>query len=198
MRRARTLVVTLLALAGCGDPYRDKLIDALGDEDPRFPKGEFHRPGQPCGACHSKYGGAPEFSIGGTLFNNALVGQAPFMVDKYTVRIVDSEGQSRDVVSNRCGNFFIRKTEWDPAFPLRTELYGPNPKDPQKLIQVNVMSSRIARDASCAGCHIGSKSPYSPGVVYVPQLPPAVLPPGAGQCPTPWLGPDPRVPDPTK
>ncbi len=183
-----------LSTLSCGDPYRDPLIKALGDEDPNFPPGELHRPGQPCLACHSKYGGAPELAVAGTLFNDPKAGATPFVVGGYTARITDSEGQARDLASNRCGNFFIRKSDWDPAYPLRAELYGPSPKNPQKVAQLNVMSSRIGRDGSCASCHIGARSPFSPGVVYVPELAAGVTAPGAADCPGPWLGPDPRVP----
>lgn len=191
MMRA-TWLLLLGALAGCGDPYRDRLIEGLPDEDPNVPRGELHRSGQPCLACHSNYGGAPPFSIGGTIFTEAKPTETPTMLAGYTVRVYDSEGKARDVVSNACGNFFILRDDWDPAFPLRAELYQPNPDKPGKLIQVVVMSSRIARDGSCAGCHVGHRSPLSPGFVYVPGTEPASEPtPG---CPTPWLGPDPRAP----
>jgi hypothetical protein len=193
----------LCLLIGCGDPYRDELIEALGDEDPRFPPGPVHRPGQPCVACHSPYGGATEFAIGGTLFNKVDSGE-PFMLAGYTVRLFDSEGQSRDLVSNACGNFYLRKQDkgdergWDPAFPLRAELYRPKPEDASKLVQTDVMASRIARDGSCAGCHIGGKSPYSPSVVYITLPSEITLTPPGLNCPSPWLGPDPRIPDPEK
>jgi hypothetical protein len=188
----RLLFVSLaLSALGCGDPYRDRLIDGLPPEDPKVHRGPMHRPGQPCLACHSDYGGAPDFSIAGTLFSAAGPSETPTMMSGYTVRVYDSEGQTRDVVSNTCGNFFIPRFEWDPAFPLRAELYEPNPAKPGKLTQVTVMSSRIAREGSCAGCHIGHPSPLSPGFVYVPGTKPSTP---DESCPTPWLGPDPRAP----
>jgi hypothetical protein len=189
----RTVIAVLVwVLAGCGDPYRDKLIDALGKEDPNFKPGPTHRPGQPCLACHSKYGGAkPEMVIGGTLFNEAAPGKDPFVVgNDYRVLIVDSEGERVKIQANQCGNFYITMSEWPgglgPAFPLYAEILD------NKNVQVKRMESRIGRDGSCAGCHIGKRTPYSAGVVYVPIT--GLKPPPSGACPPPWLGPDPLFP----
>ncbi len=190
-RRLEVACALLLVGLGCGDPYRDRLLDGLPDEDPKFRPGELHRPGQPCLACHSDYGGAPEFSLGGTIFSGSEPTETPSLLGGYTVRVYDSEGQTRDLLSNSCGNFYIRRADWDPAFPLRAELYEDNPAKPGKLIQVTVMSSRIAREGSCAGCHVGHRSPLSPGAVYVPGTTPGAP---SDACPTPWLGPDPRAP----
>lgn len=190
LKLALQLGVLMMAV-GCGDPYRDRLIDGLPEEDPNFQPGELHRPGQPCLACHSAYGGAPDFSLGGTLFSAAKPTETPTMLGGYTLRVYDSEGQSRDMLSNACGNFHIRRKDWDPAFPLRAELYQDNPAQPGKLIQLTIMSTRIAREGSCAGCHIGHPSPLSPGVVEVPGTTPSAV---SDACPPPWLGPDPRAP----
>ncbi|MSP25189.1 MAG: hypothetical protein EXR75_08495 [Myxococcales bacterium] len=181
---------------GCDDPMRDRLLDALPDEAPGFEPSAFHRPGQPCLACHSEYGAAdPEFSIGGTVFavpKDAT--EAPFMLTSYTVRLIDAEGETRTLRANRCGNFFSTKQDWDPAFPLRAELYRESdPKDPSVLVQDSIMASRIGRDGSCASCHIHPKSPFSPGVVEAVKVASDVAPPS--DCPPPWLGPDPRLPE---
>jgi hypothetical protein len=193
--RARSLILVLLTLVACGDPYRDRLIDGLPEEDPNFQPGEFHRPGQPCLACHSTYGGAPPFSVAGTLFTTAKLDELPAMLGGFTVRVHDSEGRSRDAVSNACGNFYVRRDDWNPAFPLLVEILSGDPAGTDPLIPVSSMNSRIAREGACAGCHIGRPSPLSPGFVSIPgtspSSPEASLP---GACPTPWLGPDPRAP----
>lgn len=196
LRVSLTLVLVSASLvAGCGDPYRDRLIDSLPEEDPRFAPGELHRPGQPCLACHSSYGGAPEFAIGGTLFAATEFDEVPAMMAGYTVRIQDSEGRSRDAVSNACGNFHIRRDDWDPAFPLLVEILAGTPGGVSPLVPVSTMTSRISREGSCAGCHVGRPSPVSPGIVSIPgssnDSPSASTP---ETCPTPWLGPDPYAP----
>lgn len=193
-----TLFAALCAalLVACDDPSLDRLLDALPDEAPGFPPGETHRPGQPCVACHSPYGGVdPEFSIGGTVFAVPKDdSEAPFMLSGYAVRLIDSEGETRILRTNRCGNFHSRKKDWDPAFPLRAELYQvPDDDQPDVLVQDSVMASRIGHDGSCAGCHIHPKSPFSPGVVEALKVDAAVEPPD--DCPPPWLGPDPRLPE---
>lgn len=192
--RARHLVLWA-ALAGCGDPYRDRLIDGLPDEEPNFAPNELHRPGQPCLACHSTYGGETPYSVAGTLFTTAKLDELPAMLQGYTVRVHDSEGRSKDAVSNACGNFFITRDEWEPAFPLLVEILSGEVGGTDPLVPVSTMGSRIAREGSCAGCHLGRPSPLSPGFVSIlgtsPASPNASLP---GACPTPWLGPDPRAP----
>jgi mono/diheme cytochrome c family protein len=194
--RARLLAFAVsAALAGCGDPYRDRLIDNLPAEDPAFAPGELHRPGQPCVACHSSYGGAPEFAVGGTLFAATKVDEVPAMLSGYTVRVHDSEGRARDALSNGCGNFFIRRDDWDPAFPLLVEILAGDPAGPTPLVPVSSMGSRIAREGSCGGCHIGRPSPISPGIVAIPGTSNASPnASSAGTCPSPWLGPDPHAP----
>jgi len=171
MTRLRIEVATavlVLLVASCADPLKDAEILALGGEVPGVEEGEFHRPGQPCLVCHSVYGGAePRMSIGGTVYFKPS-DQQPYPVGAITVRLVDSEGEARERVTNCIGNFFITKDEWDPAFPLRVELLEPlSPDAPDELRLNATMFSRIAREGSCAGCHTHPASAFSPGVVFV-------------------------------
>ncbi len=182
------------AVLACGDPQRDAAIEALGGEADGFGPSAIHRPGQPCVLCHSSYFGAePNMSLAGTLFYAPGSGFDPFLVGGYTVRVLDSEGESRDLLANRCGNFYIEKSDWDPAFPVRAVLYGPKKGEPDTLLQLRVMASRIGREGSCAKCHVHPRSLYSPGVVHVPGDPADFLP--TLDCPPPWLGPNPNKPE---
>lgn len=183
-----TLLVCVCSLCGCDDPYLDNLIEELGEEQDGYAPSEIHRPGQPCVLCHSEYDGAePILSFGGTLFAEPLTGDAPLvLLEGYTIRLLDSAGQIRNLTSNKCGNFFITKEAFDPAFPVRAELWGPTSPDGGNVVQLIPMSTRIGRDGSCGTCHVNPASPFSPGVAFVPNayLMGAVLEPVQG-CPTP-------------
>jgi hypothetical protein len=192
---SRRIIVSLIALAAvaCSDPLRDENIALLGDEDPNFPPSEIHRPGQPCVACHSEYEGAePIMSIGGTLFTDPSVNDGELiLVPDHTIRIIDSEGKIIELRTNRCGNFFIARDTFDPAFPLRAELRGPGMED-NSTTPINAMASRIGREGSCGSCHAYPASSLSPGVVYVPngRLSPDVALPQVGECPPPTFAPN--------
>ncbi|MCA9621723.1 MAG: hypothetical protein KC731_22020 [Myxococcales bacterium] len=191
----RRLLLCLLFTVGCADAYLDAKIDALGPEDPSFEPSEIHRPGAPCVLCHSNYGGAePTMAIGGTLFYEPADGE-PYPVAGYTVRVVDSEGQTLDMVSNRCGNFFVTRDDFTPVYPMRAELLAPDPATPDKLLSNRAMASRISRDGSCGSCHAHPASSFSPGVVFV--VPPAGSPPAPPQgCPPPNYAAQPNTKDP--
>lgn len=182
----------LLLLCSCGDPLNDNQIAVLGDEQDGFPPSDIHRPGQPCVLCHSEYGGAePELSIGGTLFLEPAGNEVPRPVAGYTIRIIDSASQIVNLVSNPCGNFYVTKADFDPAYPLRAELFGPSIVDADETVQLTVMSTRIGRDGSCGSCHSHPASVFSPGVVYLPaalQNPDVELPDPA-TCPLPRFAP---------
>jgi hypothetical protein len=181
-------MAALLTLA-CNDSLRQERIDSLGEEAANFEASDIHRPGQPCVWCHDSHAeGEPEFSIAGTLFV-APPDVAPYLVGGYVVRLLDSEGTRIDVTSNRCGNFFVTKEQYDPAYPVRAEVLFPDPDDGGKLLANQLMSSRIARDGSCGGCHKHPASPFSPGVAYV--SPPGELPtpPTPSDCPPPSFAP---------
>ncbi len=194
MRRRWIIAWACLATA-CSDPLRDGKIEALGGEDPNFPPSEIHRPGQPCVACHSVYEGAkPVISVGGTVFTDPdrpdPDGLGLQLVPNHTIRIIDSEGRILQKRTNRCGNFYWTQDEFDPAYPLRAELFGPGPDD--SLVPVDVMASRIGRDGSCGTCHTHPASSLSPGVVFVPdgRLSPEVMLPEPGACPPPRFAPN--------
>lgn len=180
---------TAMMAAACSDPYRDARIDALGEEQNGFEPSEIHRPGQPCLACHDGYGdGDPVFSFGGTLFVQPAGESDPLiLLPGYHIRLIDSEGTQHDIETNRCGNFYIEKETFDPAFPVRAEIWNLRDADnPRNLIS---MSTRIGRDGSCGSCHIHPVSPFSPGVVYLTQdqlVEPAEPPSG---CPDPRFAP---------
>jgi hypothetical protein len=176
---------------GCSDPYLDNLIEELGEEQDGYAPSEIHRPGQPCVLCHSGYEGAePEFSFGGTLFAEPALGEAVpaselILLEGFTVRLLDSEGRIKNLETNRCGNFFIKKDEFDPAYPVRAELWGPPSPGSSDTVQLRPMATRIGRDGSCGTCHIHPASPFSPGVAFVPQAYLEIgLEPPTG-CPTP-------------
>lgn len=148
----------LLAASGCGSPVEDKLIESLGPELEGVAESEYHRPGQPCLACHGQYGGdGPIMSVGGTVFATPH-DQIP--VEGVTVRVTDARGQTETATSNCVGNFFIEESTWKPVFPLTVNITCPRVPTPKS------MGSLIGRDGSCAHCHSGEASLDSPGWVY--------------------------------
>jgi hypothetical protein len=176
------LVALSAAVVSCREPFIKDQIAALGDEAPGFEPNEIHRPGSPCVLCHSKRGGkGPEFSLGGTLFFRPPNSE-PLPAENYVVRVLDSEGELFDLVSNRCGNFYLPKETFEPAFPLNVSIFSRDPTDPQKLIANEPMVSRIGRDGSCAACHKHPESSFSPGVSFVTP-PDGVYPDSIPGCP---------------
>jgi len=193
MNLPRSSVLLLIAAvapllpAACGNPAVDDKIAAFGPEDPNVAPGEYHRPGQPCVLCHGKYADAePLMSIGGTIyaFPPAKQNEPPLPVKDVKVTLTDSFGESRELTSNCAGNFFIKKDDWDPAFPLRAEIDYPGPGTDGMQRRVQVMVSRISRDGSCAGCHLGPPTQGSPGWVICSDadVPPG-FPPQDPTCP---------------
>lgn len=151
--------IGLVGVACKLDPVRDDLVGNLGPDD-QFPESEFHRPGQPCLACHDKPGGAsPELILGGTIFADPD-GQVP--VEGAFVRVIDSKGnRPRCFVTNCNGNFMVRPDEWDDmTYPLlvSVEKQGAPPR---------TMNSHIGREGSCAGCHKNYKGFDSPGFIRI-------------------------------
>ncbi|MFO0619308.1 MAG: hypothetical protein U0414_42360 [Polyangiaceae bacterium] len=169
-RYARGAIATAIvgaAVAGavapaCSNPVVDAQIEALGGEQDGVPQGPFHRPGQPCVLCHSPYYGAPEFAVGGTVFADQK-GESFKTVDNVEVVLTDSIGETRTLTTNCIGNFYVRKQDWDPQFPLAAEIrypvYDPNTgeamldSEGQVVRKVKAMGSYISRDGSCAHCH---------------------------------------------
>ncbi len=180
MRAAALLLATLvgaLAVGACSDPVPDGQIKALGDEDPNVPQGEYHRAGQPCVTCHTKYGPASDspFSVAGTIF--AQPGGA-VGVDGAFVGMTDTSGSSFIVKTNCVGNFFVKKEEWDPAFPIFVRVYKGN--------AARTMQGQIGRERSCANCHKDPRGVItklsSVGHIYLYQTGDQVPPPSTN-CP---------------
>ncbi len=160
---ASLAVLASATVLGCGNPVVDVRVDQLGDENPNVAPGPYHRPGQPCVLCHSKYEGvSPEISVGGTIFATPM---KDIPVNGVKVTLIDAQGDSRTVATNCIGNFYIEKDNWDPLFPLHAEIEFEVP-DSSGLTKRAVMATRINRDGSCAGCHEGTPNQGSPGWVY--------------------------------
>lgn len=143
------VIVALAPVAACDmDPVHASLVSQLGPEAANIPKGEFHRAGQPCVVCHGDEGPANEkFSIAGTIFhgpNNTGIG---FMgAGGVTVYLQDDNGLITPVTTNCVGNFWIKASDYQPAFPVQVSIAGPN-NTQQKMI------SQIGREPSCGMCH---------------------------------------------
>lgn len=158
------VALSALCLASCGNRAVDDRIATLGDELPGVPPSEFHRPGQPCVLCHGEYlQDEPIMTVAGTIHAVPTDGQ-PLPVKGVIVKLTDSFGEQFEKGTNCAGNFFITKEEWIPAFPLRAEIEYPVPGSAGSTKRV-VMSTRISRDGSCAGCHYGPPNQGSPGWV---------------------------------
>ena len=156
-------VFATLLLCGCDSPVNDDRIECLGGEQPEVPPSEFHRPGQPCVTCHGEYAAeSPILAVAGTIMSTPF---NPVPVEGVLVRLTDAQATVVEKTTNCIGNFQVTADEWTPAFPLRAEIECPT-GDPDKPIRRFVMGTRITRDGSCAGCHIGPPSQYSPGWIY--------------------------------
>ena len=153
----RLAFAALLLAAGCRyDPVAADAIKDLGDE--KGTPSATHRPGQPCLACHSKYGGAkPEMAVGGTVYAISGKTEKKLVPAKdIRVTVLDADGDTRKACSNSAGNFWVPKEYWgDVVFPLAPVAGG------------IVMHSLVNRDGSCASCHGLTPSPTSPGPIYV-------------------------------
>jgi hypothetical protein len=149
-----------LAAAGssCVDPVEDDLITSLGDEANGVRPGPFHRPGQPCLACHYDAGSGPTFALGGTVFATPV---EDIGVSDVTVTITDALGKTRTLTSNCAGNFYMPGST-ELAYPLHAEIECTLPDGTTRR---SVMGTRIGRDGSCASCHHGAPSAKSPGRV---------------------------------
>jgi len=161
------LLIAVLVVAACADPVRNAERDALGPEDPNVPKGEFHRPGQPCLVCHD------DFALAGTIYDTDSV--TPF--EGATVTITDAAGNQVQATSNSAGNFIIRKSDFTPVYPIGeyvdsngnqvvgVQVVGNDPNNPAQ------MTTQIGREGSCAFCHFGAPAANTPGPVHL-QPPP--------------------------
>ncbi len=140
------VVLVIAALAACGlDPIHDGAVAAQGKETTGVPIGPFHRAGQPCVVCHEDHGPASNvvFSVAGTIFAGptGTVG-----VDGATVQMTDSKGSKFEKATNCVGNFFVKPSEWDPAFPILVRV--------SKGAAKRSMKTPIGREPSCGNCHV--------------------------------------------
>lgn len=138
----------LACLACANNPVHDQQVEALGPEVFLFPTGPLHRAGQPCLACHGAFGPAStQFSVAGTVYS--AQGDATPAVGA-TVLVEDIAGSTAVATTNSVGNFYVRLQDYQPTYPIQPQVSdsdgGPAP----------VMSSYVARDGSCAGCHSSS------------------------------------------
>ena len=148
---SRFALVATLALAvgsgsACGmDPVHDGAVAAQGKETTGVPIGEFHRAGQPCVVCHEEHGPASSslFTVAGTIFAgpNGTVG-----VDAASVQMTDAKGSKYEAKTNCVGNFFVKPSQWDPAFPILVRV--------TKGAAKRSMKSAIGREPSCSNCHV--------------------------------------------
>jgi hypothetical protein len=142
--------------AGCGDPVRDSVIDALGPEIGGVPKGPLHRPGQPCVACHDEAGEASPFSFAGTVYVDA---SSLTPIDDVTVTLVDRLGREFSTTTNCAGSFFVRPDEYPMDGPIWVGL--------RRDDVLREMVTPIYREGSCTGCHGDPAGPASAGHVYL-------------------------------
>jgi hypothetical protein len=165
--KLRALVLSAM-LVQCNDPLHQQRVDALGGEAAGVSPGATHRPGQPCLTCHGGQGPADaEFSVAGTIFQTAERG-SPGLAGG-TVILNDSNDATIQAATNEAGNFYLKTSEWAPAFPLHDitlDYAGIKPPRPK-------MHTRIGRDGSCAMCHFDPSDPEkladrtTPGHVYL-------------------------------
>lgn len=154
------MLAMLAMLGACADPVVDDRIDALGGEVDGVGPGPTHRPGQPCLACHSDDGGGqgPTMSVAGTVYQKR---NRDIPAWGAVVRVSDAAGGHFETRANCAGNFYITTSDWDPVFPLGVEV------DDTELPEPVPMESHIGREGACAGCHVVTAGPTSPGRVYL-------------------------------
>lgn len=141
------LLAVALASTSCLDPVHSDAVAALGGEKTGEHPGPYHRAGQPCLTCHGGHGpGSPELSIAGTIYKTRTGTDA---LEGASVTVQDAAGSKRVFQTNRVGNFFVTKTEWDPVYPLFVRLDFDGKK--------KVMQTRIGGQGACAFCHNGPR-----------------------------------------
>jgi len=154
------LFFSLCLLSACAaDPLRERKLADLGGETPGIPVGPLHRAGQPCGECHGPEGPADsDFALSGTLYE-APIDLAP--VENATIRFIDWTGYQYRTTSNGAGNFFVRRENYDPIWPLWVKI-----ERSDKTVE---MRSAIFRETSCGACHADPASPSTAGHIYLTE-----------------------------
>lgn len=142
------VMLTAVSSTSCFDPEHKDEVNALGGEANGVRTGPFHRPGQPCRACHGGMGpGKPEFSIAGTVYAFRDNGQVKPGV---TVILTDTTGVTKQIQTNQAGNFYFSIDQWSPTFPVSVKLDFPG------LAQPKAMQTVIGRNGGCGFCHYGA------------------------------------------
>jgi hypothetical protein len=157
------LILTGCASNACQNPVNSQRKEALGPEQAGVRNGPLHRPGQPCTVCHSSGGGAPDFSLAGTVFAAAdstqpLVGAV--------VQVVENGGSQRLFTTNAAGNFFVSSNDWSPDFPLWSSVVYYCGDVAATYVHAD-MQTQIFRAASCADCHFDPVGSSSAGHIYL-------------------------------
>jgi len=146
-----TLMLAALASTSCFDPVHSDTIEALGDEAPGERPGPRHRAGQPCRTCHGGDGpGSPEFSFAGTVY---LSRDFPQPAVGTTVEIREAANPDKKVtrVTNEVGNFYVKKDDFDPTYPVFVTLLDSRITD--LPAGRKDMISPIGRNGGCGFCH---------------------------------------------
>ncbi len=161
-----------LAGAGCNDPVHDDAVAALGPEADGVPPGPLHRPGQPCLVCHDGTGpGSLVFATAGTIFQDAT---NAYPLVAATVKITDINNLAIAPETNCAGNFFVEAVDWNLIYPVHVEV--------DYAVTSAVMVSHMAKDDSCATCHVGTTaSPSNTVQIYLDQDPMTYPPSGCPQ-----------------
>lgn len=154
--RASVVVGWVLASASvipaCTDPVLEATVEEQGNETEGVPKGEFHRAGQRCTACHQEHGKASTpFALAGTIFAQP---KRQVGVADVQVALTDSDGTKFTTKTNCVGNFFVKPLDWEPKFPILVEI--------SKGQARRSMRSVIGRATDCAECHSGEVPPSDP------------------------------------
>ncbi len=163
--------------ASCTDPVLDDTVDAQGKETKGIPQGPLHRAGQRCTACHQEGGEASEapFTIAGTVFAQP---KRQVGVEGAEVRLTDADGTKHITKTNCVGNFFVKKSEWEPKFPILVEVAKGGVR--------RSMRSPIGRATDCAQCHTLAIPPADPfsevGHIYLFATDELGSPEGASDC----------------
>jgi mono/diheme cytochrome c family protein len=156
-------------MSACGDPVRTQLIDELGPELPNVRRGPEHRAGQPCLACHSPGGGAPDFQIAGTVYATRDA-KEPAVGAIVTVK--DAAGVIQTYTTNKVGNFYPGSSASGGkgrAGPSQVTLTYPLQVSITQGSKMAEMKTLINGSGACATCH---KKDGALPVVFLDGAPP--------------------------
>jgi hypothetical protein len=110
-----------------------------------------HYEGLACMSCHGPGGGAPRFTLAGTVFASPATDVPE---PGATVVIVDANGVETRLVSARDGGFYTRRTL---AYPLQVKV--------SRCPTTGVMTMAVPAPGNCNACHTGVGAP---GRVHLP------------------------------